>query len=198
MKLLFRSLGCAFALCVLFSMTGFFGVCDEIRGDVFRLHIIANSDSEEDQRLKLMVRDELLRYSGDMFGECGSREESIKCAGEHIEETEDRLNRFVREQGYDYTVRAYVTDMDFDTREYDGFTLPAGHYDALRVVIGSGKGHNWWCVLYPALCVSTAEAKDVSDGMNGGEAEVMTGGERYRFRFRIVELWEDFCSWFRR
>ena len=196
MKLLFRAFVCSFVICVLLSVSGFFGVCDEIRGDVFRLHIIANSDSEEDQNLKLMVRDEMLRYSGELFKNCSGREESIITARDHLPETEDHLNRFVKEQGYDYSVRAYVTDMDFDTRDYDGFTLPAGHYDAFRIVIGSGEGHNWWCVLYPALCVTAAEPDRVNDAMSSGEAEIMTGGERYRFGFRIVELWESFCSWF--
>ncbi len=178
------------------SLTGFYGACEGIRGEVFRLHILANSDSEEDQRLKLSVRDALLQYTGTLFENCRSKEESIQTAQAHLEDIRTYAQEIIREKGYDYPVQAYVMNMPFTTRVYDDVTLPAGHYDALRVVIGSGQGHNWWCVLFPALCLPSAATKEISSVVSEGEEEIITAGEKYEMKFMLVEWWEGLCSLF--
>ena len=197
MKYLFRSLVCALAISCLLTMTGFYGACEEIRDGVLRLHILANSDSDEDQQLKLEVRDALLGYTDRLFSDCKSKDEALKAAGEHIEDIRCFAEMTVREHGYDYPVQAYVTNMSFDTRVYEDITMPAGHYDAVRIVIGEGKGHNWWCVLFPALCLPSAGKDELSGTMSGAERDIVSGGDRYEVRFKVVEWAEAFFSLFR-
>ncbi len=196
MKYLFRSVVCSLLISCLLAMTGFYGACEEIRGEVLRLHILANSDSDEDQQLKLNVRDELLEYTEKLFSSCRDKQSAVRAARQHIDEIQDFAEKTVKKYGYDYPVQAYVTDMDFETRVYDNITMPAGHYDALRVVIGSGRGHNWWCVLYPALCLPSAKGDELDNAINSGERDIVSGGDKYEVRFRLVEWAEAFFSLF--
>lgn len=178
------------------SMTGFSGACEDIQDKVFRLHILANSDSDEDQELKLKVRDEITAYTEKLFANCKTKEESIETAKKNIENIISKANETVKKYGYNYTVDAYITNMSFDTRVYDDFTLPAGKYDALRIVIGEGKGHNWWCVLYPAVCVPSAQ-DDISTALNKNETDIVTDSDKYIVKFKIVEIFENFANLFR-
>ena len=198
MKILFRSLVCALVISCLLTMTGFYGACEEIRGGVLRLHILANSDSDEDQQLKLEVRDGLLGYTDRLFSGCKSKDEALRAAGEHIEDIRCFAEMTVREYGYNYPVQAYVTNMSFDTRVYEDITMPAGRYDAVRIVIGEGNGHNWWCVLFPALCLPSAGKDELSGAMSSAGRDIVSGGDRYEVRFKIVEWAEAFFSLFRR
>ncbi len=197
MKIWFKALCCALTICCLMSMTGFYGACEDISQEVFRLHIIAHSDSDEDQALKLRVRDEIVRYTASLFNGCNSKEEAIAAAKEKRSEITALAREVVRNSGYDYPVEVYVTKMSFNTRIYDRFTLPAGEYDALRVVIGSGRGKNWWCVLYPALCFSASGGEEFQKAMNSGEEEIVTESGQYEVKFRIVEFFESLFSFFR-
>lgn len=194
MKLIFKSVCCAVIIGCLLSMTGFCGACEDIEDKVFRLHIIANSDSDEDQNLKLLVRDEITSYTEELFADCKNKEESMEKARNNIESIKSKAEDIVRKNGYDYAVDAYVTNMSFDTRVYDDFTLPAGKYDALRIVLGEGKGHNWWCVLYPAVCVPSAE-KDIGSALNESETDIVTDSDKYIVKFKIVEIFETVFSW---
>ena len=195
MRILFKSLCCSLVVCCILSMTGFYGACDNISDEVFRLHIIANSDSDEDQSLKLALRDELLSYTAELFCDCKDKDEAMRCAEQQLKKIKSRSESFLRSKGYGYPVEVSVTRTGFNTRVYDDFTLPAGEYDALRVVIGSGQGRNWWCVLYPAMCFSSSGSFDgvISDG----EQELVSGGEKYEVKFRIVEIFESLFSFFR-
>ena len=130
---------------------------DQLRESVLRLHILADSDSEEDQRLKLCVRDALLERSGELFGEADDLESAEEAALEALPEIVDIAENTLRAQGCDSPVRAYLADMEFDERVYGNITMPAGKYRALRIEIGEAKGHNWWCVMYPPLCIPAAE-----------------------------------------
>ena len=197
MKLLFKSLVCAAVISCLISMTGFYGACKDIEKEVFRLHIIANSDSESDQTLKLKVRDCITEYTSSLFKNCKNKAESVKAAEDNIENIKYLAQQIVYENGCDHNVDAYVTNMSFSTRVYDGFTLPAGNYDALRIVIGNGSGKNWWCMIFPSLCIPSASTAKLSDAVNAREQDIVTQSDRYEIKFRIVELFEGLFSLFR-
>ena len=126
---------------------------------VVRLHVLANSDGEEDQALKLLVRDRVLARATELLTQAKDRTEAEALLRAELPELEALAVRELRANGCAYPVTAKLTDTEFPTREYDGFTLPAGEYLALRVVIGEGAGRNWWCVVFPPLC--TAASADV-------------------------------------
>ena len=123
----------------------------QIKTDTLRLHIIANSDSDFDQELKLKVRDRVLEYTGELFAEVSGKTEAEALAEYSSDEIKNIAEDVIAENGADYSVSVEITNMWFETRSYDGFTLPAGDYDAVRIIIGAGEGHNWWCVMYPPL-----------------------------------------------
>lgn len=186
------------AICVGF-FTGFAQDCREIRESVLRLHILANSDSEEDQALKLKVRDRILEESGMLFDQIDSVQDAKALAEQNAEQIAEIARDEIQKQGYDYTVKVEVCNMFFDTRNYDSFSLPAGHYDALRVTIGEAKGHNWWCVLYPPMCLPGAMPREELEGkMTAKEAEIIEQSENYQVEFAVIELWEKvknlFCK----
>ena len=185
------SLALAFGLVftVLASFSGFATSCDGIRDNVLRLHILPNSDSTDDQHLKLLVRDDLLAAAEDMLDSCDTKEEAVEC----LRQNRDYLQSVARDtvvcNGYDYTVDIQIKKADFDTRVYEDFTLPAGEYDALCVTIGEAAGQNWWCVMFPTLCIGAAA--DKTDRLPDDQAEVMGGGERFQVKFRAVEIFEE-------
>ena len=120
---------------------------EDISTKVFRLHILANSDSEDDQKLKLKVRDKILSVSDKMYNNCATVDDAVNTAKNNIDLFESTAAKVIIDNGYTYPVKAYVTKEYFDTRKYDNFTLPAGEYDSLKIEIGSAKGHNWWLSL---------------------------------------------------
>ncbi len=141
---------------VISPLAVFGGRCAGVRGQVLRLHIIANSDSAEDQAIKLRVRDALLEELGGQLGGAQSLDEARYIAAENLDRAEEIARRTLSEAGRDDPVCAQTVRMYFDTRDYDGAILPAGEYDALRVTIGEAKGRNWWCVMFPPLCIPAA------------------------------------------
>ena len=196
MKLLFKSMVCGLVISCILSMTGFCSVCDNLRNDIFRLHILANSDSVQDQTLKLKVRDGILDYTSEIFKSCRSREQAIRTARTHLDEIRSKCQAIIRENGFDYSVAVYTTKMSFDTRVYENFTLPAGKYDALRIVIGSGKGHNWWCMIYPSLCLPSAQKNKPESSLDQSETDVISHFGQYEVKFRLVEIFENISSLF--
>lgn len=169
---------------------------DQLAEKVVRLHILANSDTEEDQALKLQVRDVVLeRGHWEILKQSADRRMRRPELRGQLLELERLAAEEIRAEGYDYPVTVELTDTAFPTREYDGFTLPAGTYLALRVVIGVGEGHNWWCVVFPPLC--TAASSGVAQtAMAAGLTEDQVGliteeSEGYVLKFKAVELWED-------
>lgn len=170
------------------GVTAFAGECTEIRQETLRLHILANSDSPEDQELKLQVRDALLAQWGELFTQPKTRQEARDLAKELLPQMEETAREVIREKGYQYPVRAYLTRMDFTTRTYPGFALPAGEYEAIRVEIGSAQGQNWWCVMFPPMCVPAAQSRQESPL----EKEILSlGTPAYEPRFALVEWWES-------
>lgn len=159
----------------------------EVRSETLRLHIIANSDSEEDQALKLKVRDAVLEATGELFAEVSGKTEAVAAAEYSADDIKAIAEQVIKNEGFDYSVQAEVTEMWFETRSYEGFTLPAGDYDAVRIIIGAGEGKNWWCVMYPALCVPGAEESIEKYGKN---AEFIKGSG-YEIRFAVIEWIEQ-------
>lgn len=195
MKLFFRALCCAVIISCLFSLTGFCTACGDIEDKVFRLHILANSDSTEDQALKLKVRDTVTEYAEELFADCKDKADAMHIAEKNIDKIRTAAENTLKQNGSNAPVTVSITKMSFDTRVYEDFTLPAGKYDALRIVIGEGKGHNWWCVLYPAVCVPSAQ-NDIGSVLSDKENEIVSDSDRYRFGFKFVELFQDFLSLF--
>ncbi len=166
---------------------------DEIADKVVRLHVLANSDTEEDQALKLRVRDRVLERTTALLERSENRREAEGLLRGDLLELERIAAEEIAAAGYDYPVTAELTNTGFPTKEYDGFTLPAGEYLALRVVIGAGGGQNWWCVVFPPLCTAAVMALPEvaqSAGLSREEVCLITEQEGYVLRFKTVELWE--------
>lgn len=155
-----------------------------------RLHVIANSDNEEDQALKLKVRDELVKIVAQY--DVNSKEEALERVKNDREELERRAKSVIEENGYSYDVRIEIGLESYPTRNYDGFSLPAGEYTSVRVIIGEGRGQNWWCVLYPPLCTQSAVSYDkeacIEVGLSSEQYDLITGSNgRYKIKFKILE-----------
>lgn len=167
---------------------------DQLADKVVRLHVLANSDSPEDQALKLKVRDRVLERATEILEESENRTQAEARIRGNILELERIANQEVQAQGYSYPVTAELAEVQFPTRTYQGFTLPAGKYLALRILIGEAQGQNWWCVVFPPLC--TAAASDVPDtalaaGLSAEQVGLITGEHQgYVLKFKTVELWE--------
>lgn len=183
-----RAVACGLLLAFLFQTVSFSKTCEGIERSVLRVHILAHSDSEEDQALKLLVRDAVTEAGAGLLNGVTNSAEARKRLQEVLPKLQQVAQTCVNEQGYDYAVTAEVTEMYFTTRTYGEYTFPAGYYDAVRFVIGSGEGRNWWCVMYPPLCVSAATDKQsLDDVLNDGEQQTVKGGKRFAVRFKIVE-----------
>ena len=159
----------------------------QVKTDTLRLHIIANSDSDFDQELKLRVRDRVLEYTGGLFAEASGKTEAEALAKYSASDIKAVAEEVIAENGADYSVSVEITNMWFETRTYDGFTLPAGDYDAVRIIIGAGEGHNWWCVMYPPLCLPGAENALQKYGANAKFVE----GDGFEIRFAVLEWLES-------
>ena len=156
-----------------------------------RLHVMANSDSEADQTLKLAVRDRLLRDSADLLADCSSAQEAALVIMTHADALCRSAEALIADRGYDYGVTLTVEEEYSPTRRYGDVRMPAGRYTAVRVRIGEARGHNWWCVLYPALCTSAAQPQKVLSeaGFSPAQIRLLTDSEspHYVLRFRILE-----------
>lgn len=197
MKMLVKSACIAFVLTLIYSLIPFQAECADISDEVFRLHILANSDSEQDQSLKLKVRDRVLQYTKSLFENAKSKEEAESVISDNIQSISNVAYSEVLDNGYDYQVKAEITNMYFTTRYYENYTLPSGMYDALRITIGSGNGHNWWCVMYPSICISSVEEQDekAKEVFDATQYDIVKN-EKYQYKFKVVEIFEKFCSCF--
>ena len=161
---------------------------------VVRLHVLANSDSEEDQALKLRVRDAVLEQATAILEQSADRREAESRLRGQLLELERIAAKEIAAEGYDYPVTVNLENTDFPTKEYDGFTLPAGEYLALRVIIGEGKGQNWWCVVFPPLCTAASAdvpASALAVGFSEEEVSLITEeNQGYVLKFKAVEWWE--------
>ena len=175
-------------------------VSSSLSENVFRLHVIANSDSKEDQDLKYKVRENLIKYMNSISKDVSTKEDAIKLANENIDNFYNIAKNTILENGFNYDVNIEIGNFDFPTKTYGDISLPAGFYDALRVKIGEAKGKNWWCVMFPSLCFV-----DISNGIVPEESKeslqanlnyedynlISSDDAEYKLKFKLVELFEN-------
>ena len=188
-------------VCILILVLGVLPVHgeSELYDNVLRLHVLANSDGDEDQALKLKVRDAVLAESQSLFVECSTREEAIELVKSNLPAFEEIARQTLRAEGCDDSVRVELGEEVYPTRTYESLCFPSGSYLSLRIILGEGEGENWWCVLYPPMCLSAASAKAtqedayISVGFTGEQYRIITETDtpRYRVRFRILEVMEE-------
>ena len=179
----------ALVVSILLGLSRFEARCEELRQNVFRLHIIANSNSEFDQALKLKVRDAVINETGDIYDMCTNIESAKEAAIKNKERIYNAAKSVINAAGMDYEVEIEIGTAFFDTRHYETFSLPAGEYEALNIKIGEAKGKNWWCVMYPSLCIASSGA-EISDVVSDDSAEIANNPQNYVMRFKIVEIYE--------
>lgn len=196
-----------FIVLILFSIFVFISaisyvnaVSEDLSESVFRLHVIANSDSKEDQDLKYKVRDSILEYINELAVECSSKDEVIALATEKQEALHDIAKKVIEENGYDYDVNISIGNFEFPTKTYGDISFPAGNYDALRVEIGEAGGQNWWCVMFPPLCfvdvtsgVVPDESKEtIKENLNDEEYDLISDTESptIKFKFSLIEFFK--------
>ncbi len=190
-KILFKALLCSFVVCSLMSMTSFSAQSESISESVLRLHIMANSDSEKDQELKLNVRDLVQNICYNMYNRTVTLDEAERIVSQNLETIRETVQNEVYRQGFNYNVNAEIVNMYFTNRVYENITLPAGYYDAVRITLGEGKGHNWWCVMFPPICISTSEnTADISDVLSCEQTDIVTN-KSYDCKFKIYEMFCD-------
>ena len=188
----FIALLVAIIFSIIFSLAGFEEKCNQLRSNVLRLHIIANSDTAEDQQIKLKIRDELLKTSNGLFESAGNKKEAIKMVEKNAELLKNTAQKVLKESGKNEQINISIDKAYFNTREYENFTLPAGEYDAVRVLIGKAEGKNWWCVMFPSMCIPAAEKEHkLTEVVDNKSAEIAENAPRYEMRFKIIEWYES-------
>ncbi len=177
-------------------------VSSNISTAVFRLHVIANSDSDEDQQLKLKVRDSLLQYMNTLCSNCSTKEEAMLIANNHKNDFQEIAENVIIENNYNYPVKIKINNFYFPTKTYGDISLPAGYYDALRVEIGEAKGKNWWCVMFPSLCfidissgvVSSEGKENLEKNLDSESYEIISESKvspEFKFKFKVLEMFSQ-------
>lgn len=192
----------AFVFFLIFSAYSYASsISSDLSKSVFRLHVIANSDSDEDQSLKLQVRDKLLDYMNSITANVSSKDDSIKIAQDHQKDFQIIAEQTILDKGYSYPVTVEIGNYEFPTKHYGDITLPSGYYDALRVKIGDACGHNWWCVMFPPLCfvdvtsgiVPESSKDQLKENMSSEDYSIISNDNSLtEFKFKIVELFKNF------
>ena len=173
-------------------------ISTDIADSVFRLHVIANSDSDVDQNLKYTVRDNLLEYMNELCVNCSTKEEAISIAQQNIESFKQIALDTIKNEGFDYSVNVCIGNFEFPTKHYGDISLPAGYYDALRVEIGEAKGQNWWCVMFPRLCFTDVSSgivpeeskEDLEETLTDEEFSIVSDNNSFdiKVKFKILEI----------
>lgn len=176
-------------------------VSSDISDSVFRLHVIANSNSNEDQTLKYKVRDSLLNYMNDICKDCSSKEEAINLVSIHQEEFKQVALETIKNEGYSYDVNIEIGNFEFPTKQYGDISLPAGFYDALKVEIGDANGRNWWCVMFPSLCfidvssgiVPDESKEELQNVLSDEEYSIISNNSNYemKFKFKLLDFFAN-------
>ena len=176
-------------------------VSTDIANSVFRLHVIANSDSKEDQELKYKVRDSLINYMNSICANCENKQDAINLVTEHKDDFKQIALDTIKDNGYPYDVNISIGNFSFPTKDYGDISLPAGFYDALRVEIGEAKGQNWWCVMFPPLCfvdvssgvVPEESKEELEDNLSEEEYALVSNDSdtKIQFKFKILEFFNQ-------
>lgn len=172
-------------------------VSTDLSDNFFRLHILANSDSEEDQNLKLKVRDNILSYMNSLIYDNLSKEEAISLTRAHLEDFQKIAEDTIRNEGYEYNVSLNIGNFYFPTKKYGNISLPAGYYDGLKIEIGKAEGQNWWCSLFPPLCfvdissgiIDEETENDLKNNLSEEDFAIITSdSETIKLKFKIIEM----------
>ena len=192
-----RILIATFTIIGLYVLLGFLPIHSEaaIYDNVLRLHVLANSDSSEDQSLKLEVRDRILEETATLFKDCKSKDEAREAVESNLDKIREIAEQTVREAGYEYGVSVSLGEEEYPTKNYEECCFPAGEYLSLRVMIGDAEGENWWCVLFPPLCIDAAgESREVfaEVGLTDEQYSFITETDnpKYKVRFKLLEVIE--------
>ena len=190
-------------LLILFVFVSAFSYANAAFADIsenfFRLHILANSDSNEDQTLKLLIRDNVLEYINEITSSCNNKSEAMVVVSNNLSNIQEIAKQTILENGYNYEVTSEIGRFYFPTKHYGNMSLPAGFYDALRIKIGDAKGQNWWCSIFPALCftdvsdgiISEKAQENLENSLNDEEINLLFDNcKNIRIKFKIVELFE--------
>ena len=164
-----------------------------LNDNVIRFHVVANSDSEEDQAVKLQIRDTVMDYLEPILGELPTAEEAKAWLQEHLEEIKEIADAVLKQHGFSKTASVSLRQEAFDTRFYDTFTMPAGTYDALRITVGEGQGQNWWCVVFPQLCLPAVSEGMEAEAAGAGFSDTLTGALEGEYEVRFFLL--DWLGW---
>ena len=189
-----------FLYVMLYSFSYANNVVSDLSNSLFRLHVIANSNSKEDQNLKYLVRDELISYMNTLCSNVSSKEQAIAIANEHLDDFQKVANEVISKNGFNYSAKVQIGNFAFPTKTYGDISLPAGYYDALKVELGKAEGKNWWCVMFPSLCFV-----DINNGIVPEESKeelqaslleedynlIFSNNSEYKLKFKIVELFEN-------
>ena len=208
MRKLLKRIGICFLIVCLVWCGTVIADRQRLREELIRLHVVAASDSDEDQALKLRVRDAVVERLEDAMADLTDAEQAKAYLQENLPKIENLANQVLQEAGCTDTVQVSLAVEEFATRVYDTFTLPAGLYDSLRIIIGDGEGKNWWCVLFPPICLSAASNKDdslengfIAAGLTGEQYRIITesntDGGKYEIRFKILEIFEEIIKRFK-
>ena len=176
-------------------------VSTNLSSAVFRLHVLANSDSDEDQSLKIKVRDGLLNYMNGICANCSTKEEAISLATAHESDFQQIAEKIINDNGYNYPVKININNFYFPTKNYGDISLPAGFYDALRVEIGEAKGRNWWCVMFPSLCfidvssgiVDSKAKENLKENLDDESYNLISSQDNneVKFKFKLIEFFAE-------
>ncbi len=175
-------------------------ISQDLSNNFFRLHILANSDSSEDQELKLKVRDNIIEYMNTLTFDNISKDEAIALAQENLSQFQKIAEKTIEEEGYSYPVKIKIGNFYFPTKIYGNISLPAGYYDALKIEIGQASGQNWWCSLFPPLCfvdissgvIDEESQNDLKENLSDEEFSIITNNsETIKLKFKIIEMFSN-------
>ena len=191
MKKIFKFIIC---IILIYSVLGAFDLKKDlqvIKNELIRLHVVANSDSEEDQQIKLQVKDAVTNYLQPIMEKIPDKEQAMQYIRNHLADLQELSNRVLKQLGAEEQANVTLQEETFDTRDYDTFSLPAGVYDALRIEIGNADGKNWWCVVFPSLCLPASgsgfEDTAVSSGFSPKITKTLSNNNRYEVRFFLLD-----------
>lgn len=186
---------------VLISLTSYANtVSEDLSNNFFRLHILANSDSNEDQNLKLKIRDNIIEYMNTLSYSGLTKEEAINLTNSNLENFKKIAEKIILDEGYNYPVSLEIGNFYFPTKEYGNISLPAGYYDALKIEIGEAKGKNWWCSLFPPLCfvdissgvIDKESEQELKDNLTEEEFAIITSSsDTVKFKFKLIEVFSE-------
>ena len=173
-------------------------ISNDLQNSVFRLHIIANSNSNEDQNLKYLVRDNIIKYMETLCINCKSKNDTIKVVSNHLEDFTDIANKTLQDNGFSYTANVSLGNFEFPTKNYGDISFPSGYYDALKIQLGNANGQNWWCVLYPSLCfvdvtsgiVPDESKNNLQNNLNEEEYKIISdkNDTDINIKFKLIEF----------